>query len=158
MSDEDQRRPAPTLDLDIMRAIGRELRRMYADIIAEGCRNASPRSCAGWTSRATRARKTTRRGLPSDNGEGETNDGDATSKTSSQRRTAPRGLLARRRGRSGVTAAIMLANGFKAKMLAHLDQEGLATATIAERVKDDGKMIEVVRFRITAAGRETIEG
>lgn len=61
-------------------------------------------------------------------------------------------------GRSGVTAAIMLANGFKAKMLAHLDQEGLATATIAERVKDDGKMIEVVRFRITAAGRETIEG
>jgi Anti-sigma factor NepR len=36
MSDEDQKRPAPTLDLDIMMAIGRELRRMYADIIAEG--------------------------------------------------------------------------------------------------------------------------
>jgi hypothetical protein len=36
MSDEDQRRPASTLDLDIMMAIGRELRRMYADIIAEG--------------------------------------------------------------------------------------------------------------------------
>jgi Anti-sigma factor NepR len=36
MSDEDQRRPAPTLDLDTMMAIGRELRQMYADIIAEG--------------------------------------------------------------------------------------------------------------------------
>jgi hypothetical protein len=36
MSDEDQRRPALTLDPDIMVAIGRELRRMYADIIAEG--------------------------------------------------------------------------------------------------------------------------
>jgi hypothetical protein len=35
-------------------------------------------------------------------------------------------------GRSGVTAAIMLAKGFKTKMLAHLDQEGLATAMIAE--------------------------
>jgi hypothetical protein len=38
MSDEDQRRPAPTLDLEIMMAIGRELRRTYADIIAEGVR------------------------------------------------------------------------------------------------------------------------
>ena len=36
MSDEDQRRPAPTLDPDIMEVIGRELRRTYADIIAEG--------------------------------------------------------------------------------------------------------------------------
>jgi hypothetical protein len=59
-------------------------------------------------------------------------------------------------GRSGVTAAIMLAKGFKAKMLAHLDQEGLATAMIAERVKDGGKIIEVVRFRITAAGRDAL--
>jgi hypothetical protein len=36
MSDEDRRKPAPTLDLDIMMAIGRELRRTHADIIAEG--------------------------------------------------------------------------------------------------------------------------
>jgi len=36
MSDKDQRRPAPTLHPDIMVAIGRELRRMYADIVAEG--------------------------------------------------------------------------------------------------------------------------
>jgi hypothetical protein len=41
-------------------------------------------------------------------------------------------------------------------MLAYLDQEGLATAMIAERVKDDGKMIEVVRFKITAAGRDAL--
>jgi hypothetical protein len=60
-------------------------------------------------------------------------------------------------GRSGVTAAIILAKGFKTKMLAHLDQEGLATATIAERVKDDGKMTEVVRFKITAAGRRALD-
>jgi hypothetical protein len=59
-------------------------------------------------------------------------------------------------GRSGVTAAIMLAEGFKTKMLAHLDQEGFATAMIAERVKDGGKIIEVVRFRITAAGRDAL--
>ena len=41
-------------------------------------------------------------------------------------------------------------------MLAHLDQEGLATAMIAERAKDGGKIIEVVRFRITAAGRDAL--
>jgi hypothetical protein len=61
-------------------------------------------------------------------------------------------------GRNGVTAAIMLANGFKTQMLAHLDREGLATAMIAERVRDGGKMIEVVRFRITDAGRRALEG
>jgi hypothetical protein len=59
-------------------------------------------------------------------------------------------------GRNGVTAAIMLANGFKTKTLAHLDREGLATAMIAERVKDGGKTIEVVRFRITGAGRSAL--
>ena len=59
-------------------------------------------------------------------------------------------------GRNGVTAAIMLANGFKTKTLAHLDREGLATAMIAERVKDGGKTIEVIRFRITGAGRSAL--
>jgi hypothetical protein len=58
----------------------------------------------------------------------------------------------------GVTAAIMLAKGLKTKMLAHLDHEGLATAMIAERVKDGGKIIKVVRFRITDASRSAIEG
>ena len=61
-------------------------------------------------------------------------------------------------GRNGVTGPIMLANGFKTKMLADLDRKGLATAMIAERVKDGGKIIEFVRFRITAAGRRALEG
>jgi hypothetical protein len=56
-------------------------------------------------------------------------------------------------GRNGVTAAIMLANGFKPQILARLDREGLATTMIPERVKDGGKIIEVVRVKITAAGR-----
>jgi hypothetical protein len=36
MSDEDQNKPAPALGPEVMAAIGRELRRMYAEIIAEG--------------------------------------------------------------------------------------------------------------------------
>jgi Anti-sigma factor NepR len=36
MSDEDQSKSAPSLGPRVMAAIGRELRRMYADIIAEG--------------------------------------------------------------------------------------------------------------------------
>jgi hypothetical protein len=36
MSDQNESKPAPTLGPDIMAAIGRELRRMYAEIIAEG--------------------------------------------------------------------------------------------------------------------------
>jgi hypothetical protein len=60
-------------------------------------------------------------------------------------------------GRSGVTAAVMVANGFKPQMLADLDRKGLATAMIAERVRDGGKIIEVVRFRITAAGWRALD-
>jgi sulfite reductase beta subunit-like hemoprotein len=60
-------------------------------------------------------------------------------------------------GRSGVTGAIMSANGFRTCTLARLDREGLATAMIAERLKNGGKTIEVVRFRITAAGRRALE-
>jgi hypothetical protein len=36
MNDENQNRPAPTLGPDVMSFIGRELRAMYADIVAEG--------------------------------------------------------------------------------------------------------------------------
>jgi hypothetical protein len=36
MSDNDESKPAPALGPDVMRAIGRELRAMYAGIIAEG--------------------------------------------------------------------------------------------------------------------------
>src|SRR5258707_666491 len=59
-------------------------------------------------------------------------------------------------GRNGVTAAIMLANGLKTKMLAHLDREGLATAMIAERVKDGGKIIDLVRAGLATAERKTV--
>ena len=56
MSDENQNKNAPALGLDVIAAIGRELRRMYAEIIAEGGRNVLPRFCAGWTSQATSGR------------------------------------------------------------------------------------------------------
>ncbi len=36
MSDQNEDKPAPALGPDVRRAIGRELRVMYADIIAEG--------------------------------------------------------------------------------------------------------------------------
>jgi Anti-sigma factor NepR len=36
MSDEDQSKPAPALARKVMAAIGQELRRIYAEIIAEG--------------------------------------------------------------------------------------------------------------------------
>ena len=36
MSDNNETRPPPTLGPEVMAAIGRELRAMYADIIAEG--------------------------------------------------------------------------------------------------------------------------
>jgi hypothetical protein len=61
-------------------------------------------------------------------------------------------------GQNGVTEAGMLANGFETKMLARLDREGLATAKIAERVEDGGRVIEVVCIRITDAGRKAIDG
>jgi hypothetical protein len=51
----------------------------------------------------------------------------------------------------------MLANGFKPQILARLNREGLATAMIPERVNDGGKIIEVVRVKITAAGRRALE-
>jgi len=36
MSDNNENKPAPALGLAVMRAIGRELRAIYNDIIAEG--------------------------------------------------------------------------------------------------------------------------
>jgi len=36
MSDENQNKPTPALGPEVTAAIGRELRRMYAEIIAEG--------------------------------------------------------------------------------------------------------------------------
>jgi hypothetical protein len=56
-----------------------------------------------------------------------------------------------------VNGPTILAKGFTPRMLAYLDREGLATVMIAERVKDGGKVVEVVRIKITAAGRKAIE-
>jgi hypothetical protein len=36
MSDDNESKPAPALGPDVMAAIGRELRRIYTDIVAEG--------------------------------------------------------------------------------------------------------------------------
>jgi hypothetical protein len=64
-------------------------------------------------------------------------------------------LLARdQRGATG--HLLMIAHGFELKMLAGLVHEGLAEAKVGESVKAGGKMIEVVHFWITDAGRDAL--
>jgi hypothetical protein len=57
----------------------------------------------------------------------------------------------------GVTEAIMLAHGFTTEMLIVLVRDGLATAT-PETVHAGKRPIEVVRARITDAGRLALAG
>jgi hypothetical protein len=57
----------------------------------------------------------------------------------------------------GVTEAIMLAHGFTIDLLVDLVHEGLATAT-PETVHAGKRAIEVVRVRITDAGRLALAG
>jgi hypothetical protein len=57
----------------------------------------------------------------------------------------------------GVTEAIMLAHGFTTEMLTVLVRDGLATAT-PETVHAGKRPIEVVRVRITDAGRLALAG
>jgi hypothetical protein len=57
----------------------------------------------------------------------------------------------------GVTEALMLAHGFRRKMLAELVLAGLATV-VTETMRGGGAMIKVERYRITEAGRRAIEG
>ncbi len=52
---------------------------------------------------------------------------------------------------------LLLAHGFDSDMIAGLVRRGLATAQ-RESMKAGGKTIEVVRVRITAAGRRAVEG
>jgi hypothetical protein len=52
---------------------------------------------------------------------------------------------------------LMIAHGFEMKMLAGLVHDGLAEAKVGESVKAGGKMIEVVHFWITDAGRAALE-
>jgi hypothetical protein len=57
----------------------------------------------------------------------------------------------------GVTERLLvLAHGFDSDMIAGLVHERLVAAQ-RESMKADGKTIEVVRFRITDAGRRAIE-
>ena len=52
---------------------------------------------------------------------------------------------------------LVVAHGFESDMIAWLVRSGLATAT-RESMKAGGKTVEVVRIRITTAGRRAIEG
>jgi hypothetical protein len=52
---------------------------------------------------------------------------------------------------------LVLAHGFDSDMIAGLVGSGLAMAR-REAMKVSGKTVEVVRIRITAAGRRAIEG
>jgi hypothetical protein len=55
---------------------------------------------------------------------------------------------------TGITEALMLANGFKIEMLNGLVRDGLATAH-PETVRGQ-RPIEVTRMRITEAGRQAL--
>jgi hypothetical protein len=55
--------------------------------------------------------------------------------------------------RDGCTEAIMLAHGFTVAQMVDLCIAGLATATV-ERMVVGGRTVEVVRMKITDAGRQ----
>jgi len=52
---------------------------------------------------------------------------------------------------------LMIAHGFEMKMLAGLVHDGLVEAKVGESVKTADKVIEVVQFWITDAGREALK-
>jgi hypothetical protein len=58
-------------------------------------------------------------------------------------------------GQNGCTDAFMMANGFTVALLVELLHHGHASIT-PERVRAERKMIEVVRLRITDAGRQVV--
>jgi hypothetical protein len=57
--------------------------------------------------------------------------------------------------REGCTEAVMLAHGFTVDMLIELVTARLATAQ-SERSVAGGRRVEVIRFRITETGRQTL--
>ena len=59
--------------------------------------------------------------------------------------------------RDGCTEAIMLAHGFRVELLADLCIAGLAIATV-ERMVAGRRTVEVVRLKITDAGRQALTG
>jgi hypothetical protein len=59
--------------------------------------------------------------------------------------------------RDGCSEAIMLAHGFTVDVLAEIVRAGLAMANV-KRMVAAGKRIEVIRVRITEAGRRAFVG
>jgi len=57
----------------------------------------------------------------------------------------------------GVTEALMLAHGFRIELLVDLCIGGLVTAS-PEHMRAGGRTMEVVRIRITEAGRQALTG
>ena len=57
--------------------------------------------------------------------------------------------------REGCTEAVMLAHGFTVDMLIELVTARLST-TQTERMVAGGRRVEVIRFRITEAGRQAL--
>ena len=57
----------------------------------------------------------------------------------------------------GVTEALMLAHGFRVELLVDLCIAGLAIAT-PERMVAGARRVEVVRMKITEAGRQALTG
>ncbi len=60
-------------------------------------------------------------------------------------------------GQSGATETIMQAHGFTIRLLAGMVRDSLLTSAVGE-VRAGGRMVEVRRFQITAAGRKALEG
>jgi hypothetical protein len=59
--------------------------------------------------------------------------------------------------RDGVTEALMLAHGYRVELLAGLCISGFATAT-PERMVAGGRKAQIVRLKITEAGRRALGG
>ena len=57
----------------------------------------------------------------------------------------------------GCTEAIMLAHGFPVPLLVDLCIAGLAIATPERRIVAGGRPVDVVRMKITEAGRKAIK-
>jgi hypothetical protein len=58
-------------------------------------------------------------------------------------------------GRNGETQPFLVAHGFGGAMITGLVNRGLSIMTL-EKIRAGGKMIEVVKVRITAAGRDVL--
>jgi len=78
--------------------------------------------------------------------------GSAMSLTAEQRRAL---AMLRNVGPDGASQASLMAHGFCVSMIAGLVKRGLATLT-REKVRADGRLVNVGRVRITAAGRDAL--